>query len=257
MSDQPESLSNSTSEHTIPAPSVLVQGSRRGFPLIDHDEVVRTWPLVTDRPRSPPAVPFPVHHWDWNAIQSQPQIDSTAWVAPGVALYGRVRVGARSSIWFGCVLRGDQEWVEVGQDSNLQDGSILHVEHGGFPCILGDRVTVGHRAVVHGSIVGDGALIGIGALVLSRSLVGEGALIAAGAVVLEGTSIPPSTLWAGCPARQIRVLTENQRSRLTDTYRHYVNNTSAHKMAETHGIPFLVHEARTPAELFGEKSENT
>jgi carbonic anhydrase/acetyltransferase-like protein (isoleucine patch superfamily) len=142
-------------------------------------------------------------------------------------------VSARSSIWFGCVLRGDQEWIEIGADSNIQDGTILHVEHGGFPCVIGDRVTVGHRAVVHGSIVGDGALIGIGAMVLSRCLVGEGALVAAGAVVLEGTRLPPHTLWAGCPARQIRELTTEQRRRLETTYQHYVNNTMAHRAAET------------------------
>jgi carbonic anhydrase/acetyltransferase-like protein (isoleucine patch superfamily) len=191
--------------------------------------------IVPDALPPAPKVPYPDAHWDWEAINTRPEIHPTAWVAPGAVVYGRVRLKAHCSIWFGCVLRGDQEWIEVGEETNVQDGSILHVEHGGFPCILGNRVTLGHRAVVHGSKVGDGALIGIGALVLSRCVVGEGALIAAGAVVLEGTSVPPHTLWAGCPAKQVRELTPGQRERLAETYRHYVNNGVAHRAAFPEG----------------------
>ena len=227
-SSSPHSSTTMTSDD-----GVLVGGRRLGFPLSHHRSILDSWPLTVPNLPPQPPVPFPDQHWDWRAIHSQSLIDPSAWVAPGVALYGRVRVSARSSIWFGCVLRGDQEWIEIGADSNIQDGTILHVEHGGFPCVIGDRVTVGHRAVVHGSIVGDGALIGIGAMVLSRCLVGEGALVAAGAVVLEGTRLPPHTLWAGCPARQIRELTTEQRRRLETTYQHYVNNTTAHRAAET------------------------
>ncbi len=226
-----KSVSNSSPVSTTDD-GVLVGGQRLRFPLSNYRSTVDAWPVLSSALPDAPSVPFPDQHWDWRAIHAQMLIDPTAWVAPGVGLYGRVRLGARSSIWFGCVLRGDQEWIEVGADSNIQDGTVLHVEHGGFPCVIGDRVTVGHRAVVHGAIVGDGALIGIGALVLSRCLVGEGALVAAGAVVLEGTRIPPHTLWAGCPARQIRELTTDQRSRLETTYQHYVNNTIAHRAAE-------------------------
>ena len=157
----------------------------------------------------------------------------------GAVVYGRVRLKAHSTIWFGCILRGDQEWIEVGEETNVQDGSILHVEHGGYPCILGKRVTLGHRAIVHGSSVGDGSLIGIGAVVLSRCVIGEGALIAAGAVVLEGTTIPPHTLWAGCPAKQVRELSAGQRERLAETYRHYVNNGIAHRTAFPDGKLYL------------------
>jgi carbonic anhydrase/acetyltransferase-like protein (isoleucine patch superfamily) len=176
----------------------------------------------------PPAVPYPEEHWDWKALRTQPVIHPTAWVAPGAVVYGRVRLQARASVWYGCILRGDQEGIEVGEETNVQDGSILHVDVG-YPCILGKRVTLGHRAIVHGAMVEDGALIGIGATVLSRSVVGSGALIAAGAVVLEGTHVPPATLWAGCPARQIKELTAAQQERLAATYRHYVNNAAAHQ----------------------------
>ncbi len=215
----------------------LVGTARLTYPIPGYAELIRDWPLRGGGLPSPaPEVPFPSQHWDWRAIHSEPQIDESAWVAPGAVVYGRVRLKARSSVWFGCVLRGDQEWIEVGEETNIQDGSILHVEHGGFPCILGDRVTLGHRAIVHGSIVGNGALIGIGATVLSRCVVGEGALIAAGAVVLEGTTVPPHTLWAGCPAKQLKELSPAQRDRLAETYRHYVNNTLAHRVGFPVGL---------------------
>jgi gamma-carbonic anhydrase len=168
--------------------------------------------------------------WDWDALRATPLVDDTAWVAPGAVVYGRVRLQARSSVWFGCVLRGDHEWIDVGEESNIQDGSILHVD-AGYPCLLGSRVTLGHRAIVHASVIEDDALIGIGATVLSRCIIGQGALIAAGAVVLEGTHVPPQTLWAGCPARQIKELSPAQRSRLARTYQHYVNNAAAHRAA--------------------------
>jgi carbonic anhydrase/acetyltransferase-like protein (isoleucine patch superfamily) len=197
----------------------------------NHHDVIRSWPVRGDTLPAAPEVPYPDQHWDWAGINSQPDIHPTAWVAPGAIVYGRVRLKARSSIWFGCVLRGDQEWIEVGEETNVQDGSILHVEHGGFPCILGNRVTLGHKAIVHGSTVGDGALIGIAATVLSRCVIGEGALIAAGAVVMEGVHVPPHTLWAGCPARQLKELSSAQQERLAMTYRHYVNNTVAHQTA--------------------------
>ena len=187
------------------------------------------WPLRTTL-APPPEVAYPATSWDWSAINAVPQIDPTAWVAHGAIVIGRVRLKARSSIWYGCILRGDQHWIEVGDETNVQDGSILHIE-ADTPCILGNRVTLGHRAIVHASTVGDGALIGIAATVLSRCVIGEGALIAAGAVVLEKTVVPSHTLWAGCPARQIKELSDNQKDRLAATYRHYVNNSTGYRAA--------------------------
>lgn len=189
------------------------------------------WPLAGGILPETPAVPYPGEHWDWRALNSIPIVDPTAWIAPGAILLGRVQLKARSSVWYGCVLRGDQEWIEVGEETNVQDGAILHVDDG-YPCILGNRVTLGHRAIVHGSVVGDGALIGISATVLSRCVIGEGALIAAGALVLEGTQVPPHTLWAGCPARQLKELSEAQRARLVGNYRHYVNNAVGYGACE-------------------------
>lgn len=170
-----------------------------------------------------PALPYPDEGNVWEAVWTPPEIDSTAWVAPGAIVVGRVRLKARSSVWYGCVLRGDGDVIEVGEDTNVQDGSILHVDHG-FPCVLGNRVTLGHRALVHAAIVGDEAMIAIGATVLSRCVIGEQALIAAGAVVMEGTQVPPRTLWAGCPARKIKDLTDEQLARMAHAWKHYVNN---------------------------------
>lgn len=187
------------------------------------------WPLLTELPPTPDVV-YPDVSWDWMALHSAPQIDPSAWIADGAIVIGRVRLKARSSVWYGCILRGDQQWIEVGEESNIQDGSILHVE-ADTPCIIGDRVTLGHRAIVHASSVGDGALIGIAATVLSRCVIGEGALIAAGAVVLENTVVPPHTLWAGCPARQLKELTSDQQLRLAATYQHYVNNSAGYRAA--------------------------
>lgn len=198
---------------------------------IANADYMNSWPLQSDSLPPAPNVAYPDEHWDWRAINGQPQIDPTAWVAKDAVVVGRVRLKAHSSIWYGCILRGDQTWIEVGEETNVQDGSILHVEQD-RPCILGNRVTLGHRAIVHGSTVGDGALIGIGATVLSRCEIGEGALIAAGAVVLENTVVPPHTLWAGCPARQLKELTPSQQERLAATYRHYVNNSAAYRHLE-------------------------
>jgi gamma-carbonic anhydrase len=166
---------------------------------------------------------YPDEHVDVDAIYARPVIDPSVWVAPGAVVNGRVTLKANSSVWYNCVLRGDSEHIDVGEETNVQDGSILHVDRG-YPCVLGKRVTLGHNAIVHGSVVHDGALIGIAATVLSRCVIGEGALIAAGALVLEGTTVPPHTLWVGSPAKQVKELTPEQRERLAQTYRHYVNN---------------------------------
>lgn len=191
------------------------------------------WPVLM--PGECPELPYPDEVCDWEAIRTVPLIDPTAYIAPGAVVYGRVRLQAHSSIWFGCLIRGDHEWIDIGEETNVQDGSILHVDPG-HPCLLGNRVTLGHRAIVHGSIVEDDALIAIGATVLSRCVIGRGALIAAGAVVLEGTHVPPNTLWAGCPARQIKELSSEQQARMRHTYRHYVNNAAAHRAVPALGF---------------------
>jgi carbonic anhydrase/acetyltransferase-like protein (isoleucine patch superfamily) len=129
-----------------------------------------------------------------------PQIHPTAFIAPGAIIVGRAEIGENASVWFGAVVRSDTERVVVGAGSNVQDGAILHADPGD-PCILGQNVTVGHRAVVHGALVDDGALIGIGAVVLNQARVGKGAMVGAGAVVPRGMEIPAGMLAIGIPAK--------------------------------------------------------
>ena len=135
-----------------------------------------------------------------------PVIHPSAFVAPGADVIGRVRLGKQASVWFGCVLRGDVNRIEIGEATNIQDGSILHVDDR-WPCLIAHHVHVGHHANLHGCRVETGAMVGIGAIVLSGSRIGEEAIVGAGSVVLEGTKIPPRTLAVGAPARVVRKLT--------------------------------------------------
>ncbi len=114
-------------------------------------EIRRDWPKVRDEIPELPKLFYLEKRADWEALWCRPVIDETAWVSPGAAILGRVRLKAHSSVWYGCVLRGDQEFIEVGEETNIQDGSILHIEPG-RPCILGSRVTLGHHVTVHASM---------------------------------------------------------------------------------------------------------
>ncbi len=121
------------------------------------------------------------------------------WVAPGAILVGEVSIGARSSVWYGCVLRGDLEPIRIGEETNIQDLTVIHVDHG-MPIEIGDRVTIGHRCVIHGCTIADESLVGMGAVLLSGCRIGKGALVAAGALVREGFLVPDGTVAAGVPA---------------------------------------------------------
>ena len=143
-------------------------------------------------------------------LQWWPEISATAWLAPGASVIGRVELGDDVSIWYGSILRGDVHRIRVGARSNVQDGSVLHVTRDRFPTEVGQEVTIGHRAVVHGCTVGDGALIGIGAVVLDGARVGAGALVAAGAVVAPGAEVPARSLAVGMPARVVRSLEDEE-----------------------------------------------
>ena len=136
----------------------------------------------------------------------RPSVHATAFVAPGASVIGRVTLAKNSSVWFGAVLRADVNRISVGEGTNIQDGSIVHVDDA-HPCVLADHVHVGHHANLHGCTVERGAMIGIGAIVLSGAHVGAGAIVGAGSVVLEGTKIPPRSLAVGVPAKVVRKVT--------------------------------------------------
>ncbi len=139
----------------------------------------------------------------------EPEIHPTALVAPGAHVYGDVTIDSEVFVLFGAVLRAEYDRVRIGSGTNVQDNSVVHCDEG-IPCLVGERVTVGHDAVVHGSSVGDQALIGIGARALNGTEIGEGAWLGAGSVLPEGKSIPPWTLALGVPARPVRDLTSGE-----------------------------------------------
>lgn len=152
----------------------------------------------------------------------RPRIDPSAWIAPGAVVAGDVEIGPDTSVWFGCVVRGDVNAIRVGARSNLQDHCVVHVTKDRFPAWIGDGVTIGHRATVHGCRVGDGALVGIAAVVLDGAEVGEEALVAAGALVPPGAKVPPRHLVMGAPARVVRPLRDDELRRQRERALEYV-----------------------------------
>jgi len=139
-----------------------------------------------------------------------PQLDESVFLAPSACVIGDVQIGARSSLWFNVVVRGDVNFIRIGNRTNIQDGSIIHVTRDTHPTVIGNDVSIGHSVTLHGCTVHDGCLIGIGAIVLDGAVIGASSLVAAGSVVSPGTQIPPRSLVMGSPGRVKRVLTEDE-----------------------------------------------
>lgn len=157
-----------------------------------------------------------------------PQIDPTAWIAPNATVIGDVRLAAHSSVWWNCVLRGDNDPITVGENSNVQDGSILHTDDG-IPLTIGRNVTVGHRVMLHGCTIGDGSLIGMGAIVLNSVVIGKNCLIGAGSLIPEGKVIPDNSLVVGSPGRVVHELSEKHLARIAHSAEHYVVNADNYR----------------------------
>ncbi|MCL5780298.1 anhydrase [Desulforamulus profundi] len=160
-------------------------------------------------------------------LEHSPKIHASAYIAPGAVVVGRVDLQENVSIWYNSVVRGDVDRVSIGRGTNIQDGCLLH-QNEGVPLVIGEEVTVGHGAILHGCTIGDGCLIGMGAIILTGAKIGPEALIGAGSVVKEGQEIPPGVLAVGSPARVIRSLSDEERSGLRESARHY------RMMAEQH-----------------------
>ena len=165
-----------------------------------------------------------------------PDIHPEAWIAPGAVIVGRVTVRRSASVWYGSVLRADDDEIVVGAGCNIQDQCCLHVDPG-EPVVLGERVSLGHRATVHGAQVDDGALIGIGAIVLGRARIGAGTLVAAGTVIRPGQQVPAGVLVAGVPGRVVRDLTDADRATFASTAARYVARAAVHRAASWSGPP--------------------
>lgn len=166
-----------------------------------------------------------------------PRIHPSVWIAPTAVIVGDVEIGPDSSIFYGAVLRGDTGAVRLGARTNIQDGSVVHTDKG-TPAILGDDVTVGHLALVHGATIGDGTLVGMKATVLSRAVVGTGALIGAGALILEDGRVPDRVLVAGVPAKVRRELTDAESAAFIPHAAKYVALAAAQADAATEALPW-------------------
>lgn len=150
-----------------------------------------------------------------------PEIDPSAFVADSANLIGKVTLEANASVWFGVTIRGDNERITIGENSNVQEGTVMHTDMG-YPLTLGKGVTVGHQAMLHGCTVGDGSLIGIQAVILNGAKIGKGCLVGAGALVTEGKEFPDHSLILGTPAKVVRTLTEEDLLRLQGNAASYV-----------------------------------
>jgi len=162
-----------------------------------------------------PALILPVHG-------VYPQLGANCFVADNATLVGDVTLGADCTVWFNAVIRGDVNSIRIGDQTNIQDGAVLHCTYQKAATTIGSRVSIGHKAIVHGCTVEDDVLIGMGAIVMDRAVVGRGCIIAAGAVVLENTVCEPGYLYAGIPARRIKPVTEEQQANISRTADNYV-----------------------------------
>ncbi len=158
-----------------------------------------------------------------------PQLDREVWVAPNATVIGDVHLGERASVWFNAVLRGDNEPICIGAETNLQDGAILHTD-AGIPMSIGARVTVGHKVVLHGCNVGDGCLIGIGSILLNRCRIGAHCLVGANTLIPEGKVFPDRVLILGSPGKVVRELSDEEVARLEKSAAHYVQNARRYRL---------------------------
>lgn len=156
-------------------------------------------------------------------ISPQFEDESTVWIAPDAHVIGRVHVGANVGIWFGAVIRGDNEQITIGADTNVQEHTVMHTDPG-FPLTIGRGCTIGHRAMLHGCTIGENSLIGIGAIVMNGSKIGKNSIVGAGALVTEGKEFPDNSLIVGSPAKNVRTLDERAEAGLRASAAHYVGN---------------------------------
>jgi carbonic anhydrase/acetyltransferase-like protein (isoleucine patch superfamily) len=152
-----------------------------------------------------------------------PDLHPSSWAAPNATLIGKVRLQAGASVWFGAVLRGDNELIDIGENSNVQDGTVMHTD-AGVPLTIGTGVTIGHNAMLHGCTVGDYSLIGINAVILNGARIGKHCIIGANALIAEGKEIPDGSLVMGSPGKVVRELSEAQKQGLHASAAHYVEN---------------------------------
>ncbi len=166
-------------------------------------------------------------------------IHPTAFIAPSAVVLGEVTLGRNASIWYQTVVRGDMAPIRIGDQTNIQDLTMVHVD-AGVPCTIGDRVGVGHRAILHGCTVEDDCLVGMGSILLNGVRVGTGSVIGAGALLTEGMEVPPGSLVLGLPARVVRPVDDELRARIESTWQHYVEQAQRHRSGLVERPPYSV-----------------
>jgi carbonic anhydrase/acetyltransferase-like protein (isoleucine patch superfamily) len=172
-------------------------------------------------------------------IGVSPSLDDTNFVAETAAVIGDVHLGRDASVWFSATVRGDVNRIRIGARSNVQDNAVVHVTHGTSPTTIGEGVTIGHSAVVHGCTIEDDVLVGMGAIILDHAVIGRGSIIGAGALITGGVKIPPGSLVLGSPAKVVRPLTEQERESITHYAKNYVRYKNIYLGVETPDInPF-------------------
>ena len=158
-----------------------------------------------------------------------PEISSDSWVAPNAIIIGKVKLEKNSSIWFNAVLRGDIEKIVIGENSNIQDGSVLHTDPG-YPLTVGKGVTVGHMVMLHGCEISDDTLVGIGSTILNKAKIGKNCIIGANTLVTENKTIPDNSLVLGSPGKVIRKVTDDEIKVIRENAKHYVKNSKRYKI---------------------------
>ena len=158
-----------------------------------------------------------------------PDIADDAFVAHGAVIIGDVTIGAQSSVWFNCVLRGDLNFIRVGARTNIQDGTVVHIDSREFSTTIGDDVTIGHMALIHACTLEDGSFVGMQATVMDGAVVEAGAMVAAGALLTPGKRVPSGELWGGSPARRMRALTDEDRKLFADIADGYVRLAESYR----------------------------
>ena len=160
--------------------------------------------------------------------EKQPQLDENTWIAPNATIIGDVHLGANASIWWNATLRGDNDPIHIGANTNIQDGSVLHTDEG-IPMHIGANVTVGHLVTLHGCTVGDGSLIGIGSVILNRAVIGKSCIVGANTLIPEGKVFPDRVLIVGSPGKVVRELSDDDVARLKAAADHYVANAQRYR----------------------------
>ena len=159
----------------------------------------------------------------------RPQIDPQSWIAPNATLIGDIRLGRNASIWWNATLRGDNDPITIGENSNIQDGSVLHTDEG-VPMNIGANVTVGHMVMLHGCTVGDNSLIGIGSIILNRAVIGKNSIVGANTLIPEGKVFPDGVLIVGSPGKVVRELSPEEIAKLAKSAAHYVDNAQRYRI---------------------------